>query len=120
MRYSGPTLPTSIGMPLRLVQVMLTTLLLCTMLLVSACGSDAPVQQQVNKNQARFDSLLKYAQAIGVPQALLKPLIGQEQTLSQTHAPLSLFNTHNTNEYYSNLSTRYQQMTVQLQEIVDT
>jgi hypothetical protein len=111
---------TSIDMPVRLVQVALTALLLGTMLMVSACGSDAPVQQQVSKNQAYFDSLLKHAQAIGVPEALLKPLIGQEQALNQTHAPFSLFNNHNTNEYYSNVSTRYQQLTVQLQGIMAT
>jgi len=60
--------PPSIGMPVRLAQMTLTALLLSTILMVSACGSDAPMQQQVNKNQAQFDSLLKHAQAIGVPQ----------------------------------------------------
>jgi L,D-transpeptidase catalytic domain len=112
--------PPPMGMPVRLAQVILTALLLGTMLMVSACGSDAPMQQQVNKNQTHFDSLLKHAQAIGVPGLLLQPLIGQEQALSQTHAPFSLFNTQNTNEYYSNVSTRYLQLAIQLQGIVAT
>lgn len=110
--------PPSIGMPVRLAQMMLTALLLGTVLMVSACGSDAPMQQQVNKNQAQFDSLLQHAQAIGVPQSLLQPVMGQAQTLNQTHAPFSLFNNQSINEYYSNVSTRYQQLSIQLQAIV--
>lgn len=112
--------PTPIGMPVRLAQVILTALLLGTMLMVSACGGDASTQQQVSKDQAYFDSLLKHAQAIGVPQSLLQPLMEQEQALNQTHAPFSLFNNHNTDEYYSNVATRYQQLTIQLQGIVAT
>lgn len=112
--------PPSIGMPVRLAQMTLTALLLGTVLMVSACGSDAPLQQQVNKNQAQFDSLLQHAQAIGVPSSLLQPVMSQEQSLNQTHAPFSLFNNQNANEYYSNVSTRYQQLTVQLQAIVAT
>jgi lipoprotein-anchoring transpeptidase ErfK/SrfK len=107
-------------MPVRLAQVILTALLLGTMLMVSACGGDASTQQQVSKDQAYFDSLLKHAQAIGVPQSLLQPLMEQEQALNQTHAPFSLFNNHNTDEYYSNVATRYQQLTIQLQGIVAT
>jgi hypothetical protein len=112
--------PRPIGISVRLAQASLTALLLGTMLMVSACGSDAPMQQQVNNNQAHFDSLLQHAQAIGVPGSLLQPVIEQAQALNQTHAPLSLFNNRNSTEYYNNISTRYQQLAIQLQGIVAT
>ena len=104
----------------RLAQAMLTALLLGSMFLVSACGDPSFMQQQANKDQTYFDSLLRHAQAIGTPPPLLQSLIAQEQALNQTRALLDLFTNQNTNTYYHNISMRYQQLAVQLQGIVAT
>jgi len=88
--------------------VMLVTLLL------SACGGDPQTQQQANKSKADLDNLISHAQSIGVPDAMLKPIIQQEDQLSNTNAPITVFSGQPATDYYSNLTQRYQFLAVQV------
>lgn len=87
-------------------------------LLLSACGGNPQVQQQANSSKAQLDGQLQQAQAIGVPQSILQPVLTQEQQLSSSSAPFTLFNDQPATDYYANLATRYHQLLVQLQGIV--
>jgi hypothetical protein len=82
-------------------------------LLLSACG-DPQQQQQASKNKAELDALVSHAQSIGVPSTQLNTIIQQEKKLSQTSAPLTLFSSQPTTNYYSNLSQNYRMLTVQV------
>lgn len=104
----------------RLAQAALAALLLGCMLLVSACGGDAQVQQQATQNKTKLDSLLKHAKDIGVPAASLQPVLKREQQLSSTGAPFTFFNDQPVTDYNKNLSSSYSQLTVQVQNIIDT
>jgi len=88
--------------------VMLVTLLL------SACGGDPQTQQQANKSKADLNNLISHAQSIGVPDAMLKPIIQQEDQLSNTNAPITIFSGQPATDYYSNLTQRYQFLAVQV------
>src|SRR5260370_13984264 len=109
---------TSRSVGARLAQTACSVLLLCTLLMTSACGGDLHVQQQANQGQSKLDSLLKQAQTIGVTSSLLQPIIKQEQQLSSSSAPFSLFNDQPVNDYYHNLSTRYTGLEVQVQGLI--
>jgi lipoprotein-anchoring transpeptidase ErfK/SrfK len=88
------------------------------MLLLTACGGNPQVQQQANASKVQLDAQLQHAQTIGVPQSILQPVLAQEQQLSSSSAPFTLFNDQPANDYYANLATRYHQLLVQLQGIV--
>src|SRR6266513_3773858 len=70
---------------LSVCMVMLVTLLL------SACGGDPQTQQQANKSKTDLDNLISHAQSIGVPGTILKPIVQQENQLSNTNAPITVF-----------------------------
>src|SRR5207244_1730342 len=95
---------------------MLTIVLLSIMTtLLSACGSDPHAQQQANQSRVDLDNVLRNAQSIGVPNSYLHTIINQENALSATHTPLTLFNDKPATDYYNNLATRYGQLKVQVQ-----
>lgn len=89
-------------------------LLLLLSLLLSACGGNAQIQQRASTSKANLNQLLAHAVSIGVPAALLQPIQQQEAQLSATSAPVGLFNDQSTNDYYSNLTQRYQALGVQV------
>src|SRR5579884_47354 len=101
-----------------LARGMLVVLLLSLMLLTSACGGNTQLQQQASQDQEKLASLLHQAQVIGVPASLLQPIFKQEQELSSTRPPISIFNDQPINDYYSNLITRYSQLQVQVQGVI--
>jgi lipoprotein-anchoring transpeptidase ErfK/SrfK len=101
-----------------LARGMLVVLLLSLMLLTSACGGNTQLQQQASQDQEKLASLLHQAQVIGVPSSLLQPIFKQEQELSSTRPPISIFNDQPINDYYSNLITRYSQLQVQVQGVI--
>ena len=103
-----------------LARGMLALLLVSLTLLTSACGGDTQIQQQASQSQGKLDALLHQAQVIGVPSSLLQPILKQEQTLSSTRPPFSLFNDQPINDYYSNLTVRYTQLAVQMQGLITT
>jgi len=101
-------------------QSLVTVLFLLSLLLtLSACGN-TNLQQQASQEKVQLDNLLHHALAIGVPVTLLQPVQRQEQQLAQTRAPFSLFNTQPIDDYYRNLTTRYRQLLIQTQGIIDT
>jgi len=85
------------------------------MLLLSACNGDPQAQQTAIQSKAHLDSLLAHAQNIGIPNDMLQPIIYQEAQLSTTNAPIGVFTDQPATSYYSNLTQRYQILTVQLQ-----
>src|SRR5437660_1420948 len=100
------------------IQFILAGGLIGLMLLTSACGGNTEVQQQANQSKAQLDAQLQHAQAIGVPQFVLQPVLSQEQQLSSSSAPFTLFNDQPATDYYANLAIRYHQLLVQLQGVV--
>src|SRR5579875_2611235 len=68
--------------------------------LLSACGGNPQTQQQASKNKQALDTALAQARNIGVPANLLQPIMQQEQQLTVTHAPLSLFGDQPVEVYY--------------------
>jgi hypothetical protein len=98
----------------------LVILMLGITLLISACGGDPRVQQHASQNKAQLDQLTQQAQKIGVPAALLNPILKQEQQLSSTSAPFSLFNDQAATNYYNNLANQYAKLTGQAQELITT
>lgn len=82
--------------------------------LLTACGGDPQLHQQADTNKTSLDTALAHAHSVGVPNTLLQSIEQQEQQLSQTNAPLSIFSDQNTNNYYTNLTQRYQMLTTQV------
>ena len=114
MRQSHPVSRLS-----RVAQATLALVLLGTILVaVSACGGNSQLQQQAHQSQAKFDHLLQQAQMIGVPASSLQPVLQQEQQLNSVSSPFNLFSDQPANDYYKNLTTRYAQLTIQLQSTV--
>ena len=95
-----------------LAATLITLLLL--LLTLSACGGNAQMQQQATTSKADLDHQLTHAQSIGVPTTMLQPILQQEVQISTTSAPIGLFNAQSTNDYYSNLSQRYQALDLQV------
>jgi hypothetical protein len=95
---------------------MLASIALLAMLLLSACGVDPQTQQNTHANKAQLDAQIAHAKSIGVPNSMLQPIIQQENQLSNTNAPMSLFfdGQAGTN-YYNNLTQRYHMLTLQVQ-----
>ncbi|HEY4386352.1 MAG TPA: L,D-transpeptidase family protein [Ktedonobacteraceae bacterium] len=87
-------------------------------LLLSSCGNASPVQQQAEQDQAHLQQTLQQAQTIGVPQTALHTIALQKQTLDQTHVPWTFFNSQPATTYFQNLVTRYQQLTLQTQAVI--
>jgi hypothetical protein len=85
---------------------------------MSACGGGTQERQTALQSQARFDQQLKYAQQIGVPAALLQPLLRAEQQLPSSSPPFNLFNNQPTDTYYDNLTAHYSLLASQLQDLI--
>src|SRR5437764_15204499 len=58
--------------------------------LLSACNGDPQTQQRAQQNKAGLDNLVAQAQSIGVPAAMLQPILNQEKLLTGTNAPFSV------------------------------
>jgi len=86
-------------------------------LLLSACNGDPQTQQRAQQNKASLDNLVAQAQGIGVPTAMLQPILNQEKLLGGTSAPFSVFNDQPVTDYYSNLAQRYQTLKLQVQGV---
>ncbi len=101
-------------------QAMLVALLLSLTILTSACGGNAQTQQQASQDKTQLDLLTAHAQTIGVPATLLSPILIQEQQLSSTGAPFSLFSDQPATDYYSKLANQYAKLLGQTQELITT
>ncbi len=87
-------------------------------LLLSACNGNPQLQQQVRQNKADLDTAIAHAQSIGVPGYMLQSIIGQENQLSNTKAPIGLLNDQSVNDYYSNVTQRYAMLTVEVNGLI--
>jgi L,D-transpeptidase catalytic domain len=87
-------------------------------MLLSACNSNPQLQQQESQNKVELDSAIIHAQNIGVPDSMLQPILGQENQLTHTNAPIGLFNNQPVNDYYSNVAQRYAMLTVEVNGLV--
>ncbi len=94
--------------------VVMSMALLVTLLL-TACGGNPQIQQKANQSKTQLDSLIAHAQSIGVPAAMLQPILSQEAQLSSTNAPVTLFSDQPATDYFANLARRYQMLAVQVQ-----
>jgi lipoprotein-anchoring transpeptidase ErfK/SrfK len=100
--------------PLKKGMLLISLGLLITLLL-SACGGDQQIQQQATLSKINLDKAISHARSIGVPDAMLKPILAQELQLSHTNAPFTVLSDQPANTYYSNLALRYQMLGVQVQ-----
>jgi hypothetical protein len=87
-------------------------------ILLSACNGNPQLQQHEDQNKVALDSSIAYAQNIGVPDNMLQPIIGQENQLTNTNAPIGLLNDQPVNDYYSNVAQRYAMLTVEVKGLV--
>ena len=87
-------------------------------MLLSACNSNPQLQQQESQNKVELDHAIIHAQNIGVPYSMLQPIIGQENQLTHTNAPIGLLNNQPVNDYYSNVAQRYAMLTVEVNGLV--
>lgn len=110
--------PHSTSVLRRLIQGILAVLLLSTAVAMSGCGGNAHLQQQASQSKSQLDRLLHYAQGIGVPAPLLNPILKQEQQLSSTAAPFTLFNDQSANNYYTTLATNYARLETLVQAAI--
>src|SRR5205085_12466312 len=86
--------------------IIITCTVMLGTLLLSACGGNPQTQQQADSSKAVLDRAIVHAQNIGVPATVLTPIIQQETQLSNTNAPMTLFNSQT--DYYANVTQRYQ------------
>jgi hypothetical protein len=105
---------------IRSTQSILAGVLISMMLLITACGGSPQSQAQVNQNKARLDQALQQARAIGIPDSALQPILKQEQQLSSTDAPFTLFNDQPVTDYNTNLASHYQQLDVQTEGVISS
>ena len=93
--------------PQRMAQMVLVVLLVGLTVLTTACGGNPQTQHLASQNKSQLDQLTQQAQKIGVPIALLNPILKQYQQLSSSSAPFSLFNDQPATDYYKNLANQY-------------
>jgi hypothetical protein len=96
----------------------LMSVILLFALLLSACGNPQ-TQQSATQNKAELDKAMAHAQSIGVPDSMLRPILNQENALSGTHEPFSLFSSQPATNYHANLSQNYEILTTQVKGLED-
>ncbi len=89
--------------------------MMLVMIVLSACNGTAQVQQQADANKSAFHEEIAHAESIGVPGAMLKPIMNQAVLLGSTSAPFALFNEQPVDTYNLNLAQRYSMLTVEVQ-----
>jgi L,D-transpeptidase catalytic domain len=104
----------------RSTHIMLAGMLVGMMLFIAACGGSSQSQAQLNQSKAILDQTLQHAKSIGVPESALQPIIKQEQQLSSTGAPFSLFNDQPVTDFNTKLASNYQQLEIQTESIVSS
>ena len=104
----------------RSTHIMLAGMLVGMMLLITACGGSSQSQAQLNQSKARLDQTLQHARSIGIPESALQPIIKQEQQLSSTGAPFSLFNDQPVTDYNTKLANNYQQLEAQTEGVISS
>jgi hypothetical protein len=104
----------------RSTHIMLVGMLAGMMLLITACGGSPQSQAQLNQSKAVLDQTLQRARSIGIPVSALQAIIKQEQQLSNTGTPFTLFNDQPVTNYNTKLANNYQQLEIQAEAIVSS
>ena len=104
----------------RSTHIMLTGMLVGMMILITACGGNSQSQAQLNQSKAKLDQTLQHARSIGIPESALQTIIKQEQRLSSTGAPFTLFNDQPVTDYNTKLASNYQQLETKAEAIVSS
>jgi hypothetical protein len=99
---------------------MLAGMLVGMMLFITACGGSSQSQAQLNQSKAKLDQTLQHARSIGIPESALQTIIKQEQRLSSTGAPFTLFNDQPVTDFNTKLASNYQQLEAQTETIVSS
>jgi hypothetical protein len=99
---------------------MLAVMLVGMMLFITACGGSSQSQAQLNQSKARLDQTLQHARSVGVPKSALQSILKQEQQLSSTGVPFSLFNDQPMTDFNMKLASNYQQLESQAEAVVSS
>lgn len=94
--------------------------LFVVMIITSACGGSTQSQQQADQHKTQLDQLIAHARQIGIPTESLTSIQRQEQQLSSSSAPFSLFNDQPDTAYYTHLAAQYSTLYQQLQTLITT
>src|SRR5215471_498159 len=105
---------------MRSTHAILAGVLISMMLLITACGGSPQSQTQLNQSKAVLDQTLQHARSIGIPGSALQSIIKQEQRLSSTGAPFTLFNDQPVTDYNTKLANNYQRLELQAEAIVSS
>src|SRR5579883_3396115 len=105
---------------IHLAHSLLAAMLVGFMLVTSGCGGSSQSQQQASQNKSQLDTALQHAEASGVPASQLAPIVKQEQQLSSTSAPFTLFNDQPDTDNYLSQARQYHQHSIQLQSIISS
>jgi lipoprotein-anchoring transpeptidase ErfK/SrfK len=97
--------------------VLIITSILLFSVLFSACGGAAPAQQKATSAKSHLDSLLAHARDIGIPSSKLQTIVTQEQQISSTQAPFTLFSDQPAIDYYGNVARRYQILAIEVSSL---
>jgi L,D-transpeptidase catalytic domain len=84
--------------------------MLLMMMLLSACNGDSQSRQKASVQKSHLDNLLANARKIGVPDSMLQPIMQQEQQISSSSAPFTVFQDQPLIDYYNNVALRYQML----------
>ena len=104
----------------RSTHIMLAGMLVGMMLFITACGGSSQSQAQLNQSKAKLDQAIQHARSIGIPASALQTIIKQEQRLSSTGAPFTLFNDQPVTDFNTKLTSNYQQLESQTEAIVSS
>ncbi|HLI89969.1 MAG TPA: L,D-transpeptidase [Ktedonobacteraceae bacterium] len=111
MKYRAESLSTPLSARKSITALSIALLVI---LLLSGCNGNPRIQQQAAQSRANFNRAIAHARSIGVPEAMLKPVVAQATQLGQAPAPLTLFSDQPATRYYTNLDQRYRLLTVQV------
>ena len=90
------------------------TLALLMAILLSACNGDPQAQQNATLQKTHLDRTLAQARSNGVPSNILQPIVRQEQQISSTNAPFTLFSGQPVTDYYNHTAQSYQALTLKV------
>ncbi|GAC1378011.1 MAG: hypothetical protein NVSMB33_01040 [Ktedonobacteraceae bacterium] len=96
--------------------VLLLTLLVSTIMVYR--GSDTHAQLQAGLSKSQLDAAITSAQSLGVPASYLQPILKQEQQLSSSSAPFTVFINQPVTTYYQTQVKRYHLLLLQIPAVV--
>src|SRR5438105_1482391 len=93
------------------------TLLVLMAMLLSACNGDPQAQQRASSQKTKLDSMFAQAREMGIPDTSLQSIVKQEQQISSTSAPFSLFDNQPATDYYTVMAQDYEILIAQVAHV---